>query len=79
VPAGDRYAGDVRADVAEATALGARGVPFSVVDRRCGVAGAQRAEQLLAVLEQAWSERVPPVPVPAGGTADACGPDGCAL
>jgi len=79
VLAGDRYADAVHADVAEASALGARGVPFFVVDRRYGVAGAQPAEQFLAVLEQAWAERVPTVLVPAGGTADACGPDGCAI
>jgi hypothetical protein len=57
-------------------------VPFFVVDRRYGVSGAQPAEQLLAVLERAWSERQPltMVGVPAaGGAADgeACGPDGC--
>ena len=46
----------VRADQAEAAALGARGVPFFVVDRRYGVSGAQPAEQLLAVLERAWAE-----------------------
>jgi predicted DsbA family dithiol-disulfide isomerase len=79
VLAGDRYAAEVRADVAEASALGARGVPFFVVDRRYGVAGAQPTEEFLAVLEQAWSERVPTVLVPAGGAADACGPDGCAI
>ena len=79
VLAGDRYAAEVRADVAEAAALGARGVPFFVVDRRYGVAGAQPAEQFLAVLEQAWSERTPVVLTPAGADADACGPDGCAI
>ena len=49
----------VRADEAEAAALGARGVPFFVVDRRYGVSGAQPAEQFLAVLERAWSEAQP--------------------
>ncbi|WP_337062248.1 DsbA family oxidoreductase [Kineococcus sp. G2] len=49
----------VRADEAEAAALGARGVPFFVVDRRYGVSGAQPAEHLLEVLRRAWSERVP--------------------
>jgi len=76
---GDRYRAVVRADIAEASALGARGVPFFVVDRRYGVAGAQPAEQFLAVLEQAWSERTPVVLTPAGVDADACGPDGCAI
>ena len=54
-----RFVDAVRADEAEAAALGARGVPFFVVDRRYGVSGAQPAEQLLAVLERAWSEAQP--------------------
>jgi predicted DsbA family dithiol-disulfide isomerase len=77
-----RYAAAVRADEEEATALGIRGVPFFVVDRRYGVSGAQPAEQLLAVLERAWAERNPltvvGAPVDSDG-AGACGPDGCAI
>ena len=74
------YADAVRADEAEAAALGIRGVPFFVVDRRYGVSGAQPAEQLLAVLERAWTEGRPLTMVPADGVdgGDACGPDGCA-
>ncbi|MGH3372815.1 MAG: DsbA family oxidoreductase, partial [Nocardioidaceae bacterium] len=74
------YAEAVRADEAEAAALGIRGVPFFVVDRRYGVSGAQPAEQLLAVLERAWTEGRPLTLVPADGVdgGDACGPDGCA-
>ena len=75
------YADAVRADEAEAAALGIRGVPFFVLDRKYGVSGAQVPEQLLAALEQAWRERTP-VPVlndPDGGTDEACGPDGCAI
>ena len=53
------YADAVRADEAEARALGITGVPFFVVDRKYGVSGAQPADQLLAVLERAWSERSP--------------------
>ena len=46
------------------------------------MSGAQPTEQLLAVLERAWSERQPltMVGVPSTGGAadgDACGPDGC--
>ena len=87
VLAGTEHTDAVRADQAEARALGIGGVPFFVVDRKYGVSGAQPADQLLMVLERAWSERTPLTMVGAqvqGGegsrTADeACGPDGCAL
>ena len=74
----------VAADIAEAVALGARGVPLVVVDRRYGVAGAPPAERFLEVFEMAWRERpaLTVVGAPAGeaGVAgEACGPDGCAL
>ncbi len=79
-----QHAETVRADEAEARALGITGVPFFVVDRRYGISGAQPADHLLAVLDRAWSERSPMtlVDAPAGGTdgADgACGADGCAI
>ena len=78
----DEHADGVRADEAEARALGITGVPFFVVDRLYGVSGAQPADQLLAVLERAWSERSPFTLVGSGqaGTdleSTACGPDGC--
>jgi len=75
------HAAAVRSDEAEAHTLGITGVPFFVVDRRYGVSGAQPAEQLLAVLERAWSERAPLtlVDASAAGTDQVCGPDGCAL
>ncbi|MGY1710922.1 DsbA family oxidoreductase [Geodermatophilus sp. SYSU D00758] len=76
VLADQRYAGAVRADEAEAQALGIRGVPFFVLDRRYGVSGAQPADVLLQALERAWAERSPLVPV-SGDDAPACGPDGC--
>jgi predicted DsbA family dithiol-disulfide isomerase len=69
-----RYRDAVRRDAATAQALGATGVPFFVVDRKYGAAGAQPAELLLQVLERAWADAHPLVTVPA---ADACGPDGC--
>lgn len=50
---GGEYADDVRADEREAAALGARGVPFFVFDRRLAVAGAQPVEVFLEVLEEA--------------------------
>ena len=73
-----RYAGNVRGDEAEAAAIGIRGVPFFVVDRKYGVSGAQPADVLLQVLERAWAERSPLISVD-GGAAGACGPDGCAV
>ncbi|GAA4972776.1 DsbA family oxidoreductase [Kineococcus glutinatus] len=75
----DRHLADVRADEAEAAALGVRGVPFFVVDRRYGVSGAQPADQLLAVLERAWAESRPLTLVPAAEGGEACGPEGCAI
>ncbi|MBN6038975.1 DsbA family oxidoreductase [Amycolatopsis sp. 195334CR] len=52
---GDDFAEGVRADIADAQALGARGVPFYVIDRAYGVSGAQPVETLLDVLRQASS------------------------
>ncbi len=57
--AGEDFAADVRADEARATALGATGVPFFVIDETYGVAGAQGADVLLGALERAWSESHP--------------------
>jgi predicted DsbA family dithiol-disulfide isomerase len=71
--AGDRFAADVRADERTAAALGITAVPFFVVDRRIGAAGAQPAPVLGELLRQAWADR-PAIPVVA--TGDACGVDG---
>jgi predicted DsbA family dithiol-disulfide isomerase len=51
-----RYLPAVREDIATARALGATGVPFFVVDRTYGAAGAQPAEVLLELLERAWAD-----------------------
>ena len=53
--AGDDFTAEVRSDEARAAALGAGGVPFFVIDDRYGVSGAQPADALLDVLEQAWA------------------------
>ena len=55
VLAGTEYAENVRADEREAAALGCRGVPFFVVDRRFAVAGAQSTDLFLEVLDEAWA------------------------
>lgn len=49
-----QYADAVRAEEAEAAALGVSGVPMFVLDRRYGVSGAQSANVLRGALQQAW-------------------------
>ncbi len=71
-----RYLAAVRQDGATAQALGATGVPFFVVDRRYGAAGAQPAEVLLQILERAWAEANPLTSVPA---AEGCTDDSCVV
>lgn len=84
-----RYAAAVREDEAEAARLGISAVPFFVVNRKYGIAGAQPADQILEVLQQAWAETHPLVmvssdPTVAGRHAPAepapgCGLEGCAV
>ena len=76
VLASDEYADAVTADIAQARAYGATGVPFFVIDQKYGVSGAQPAAAFTQVLEQAWTEAHPVLQM-AGGDAEACGPDGC--
>ena len=78
------YAADVRRDESEASQLGISGVPFFVIDRKYGVSGAQPADALLQVLEQAWAESHPlptlttiGASTPGGDDGSVCGPDGC--
>ncbi|MFE7593125.1 MULTISPECIES: DsbA family oxidoreductase [unclassified Kitasatospora] len=54
----EAYAEAVREDETTASAMGATGVPFFVLDRRLGVSGAQPAETFTRALEQAWESRV---------------------
>ena len=56
VLASGEYADAVRADVDQARAFGASGVPFFVVDRKYAVSGAQPTEVFAQVLERAWTE-----------------------
>ncbi|MBL8010407.1 MAG: DsbA family oxidoreductase [Flavobacteriales bacterium] len=55
--AGDAWVEDVRADEREAQALGVRGVPFFVFDRRFAVSGAQAQDVFRQALEKAWDQR----------------------
>ncbi|MHA6510939.1 DsbA family oxidoreductase [Tessaracoccus sp. Z1128] len=64
-------------DVAEAAAIGVRGVPFFVFDGKYGVSGAQPPEVFLQALEVSWSERTPSLITIDGGTGEACGAEGC--
>jgi predicted DsbA family dithiol-disulfide isomerase len=57
--AAGRYAQAVRADEAQAHALGASGVPFFVFDDRYGVSGAQRSEIFSEVLARTWADAHP--------------------
>jgi predicted DsbA family dithiol-disulfide isomerase len=70
----DQHAADVREDERTAASLGISAVPFFVVDRAFGAAGAQPPEVLTGLLERAWEAR-PALAVVAEG--DTCGPDGC--
>lgn len=78
VLADDRYAAEVRADESEARALGATGVPFFVINRRYGIAGAQPAELIRETLDRAWADDHPLTVVTAGGSpSDACEDGSC--
>jgi len=75
----DEYADAVRADIDQARAYGATGVPFFVVDQKYGVSGAQPTEVFSQLLDRAWTDSHPAVELVGGAGADACGPDGCAI
>ncbi len=77
VLASQDYADAVERDIREAAALGATGVPFFVVDRKYGIAGAQPVDSFVQVLQRAWSESRPALEH-VGHDAEVCGPDGCA-
>jgi predicted DsbA family dithiol-disulfide isomerase len=51
-----RYTDEVRADEADARALGITGVPFFVIDRHFGISGAQSPESILHALDEAWAD-----------------------
>ncbi len=54
--ASNAFADEVHAECEMAARLGARGVPFFVVDSKYGVSGAQEPQTFLNVLEKAHSE-----------------------
>ncbi len=68
--ASDQLADAVRRDIYEAQQVGARGVPFFVLNRRYAVSGAQQPETFLGALNTAWSEWEKANPVLADVSAD---------
>jgi len=52
----NNYANEVQNDIAEAEALGIRGVPFFVLDRKYAVSGAQSADAFVQALERSFTE-----------------------
>jgi predicted DsbA family dithiol-disulfide isomerase len=77
VLASAEYLDEVYADIEQAQAYGATGVPFFVIDRKYGVSGAQPADTFRQVLDRAWADAHPSLELVGGG--DACGPDGCVV
>ncbi|MFR9723004.1 DsbA family protein [Streptomyces sp. MS19] len=75
-----RYRPRVEAEAARAAQLGATGVPFTVIDDRFGVMGAQDVDTLLDVLRQAWAATHPePRLTPLADPSGVCGSDGCTV
>jgi len=73
----DAYADAVRADESDGSALGIRGVPFFVIDRKYGISGAQPTATFVGALRQAWDESRPALTV-IGDGEDACVDGACA-
>lgn len=73
-----RYRRQVEEDTHQAQQLGATGAPFTVIDGRYAVAGAQDTDTLLGILRQVWDETHPTV-LDADNDAAICGPHGCAV
>ena len=77
VLASDEFADDVQADIDQAVAYGATGVPFYVVEGKYGVSGSQPAHLFGELLEKVYAETKPALTIV--GDGEACGPDGCAI
>lgn len=73
------YAEAVQADIAQARAYGARGVPFFVLAEAVGVSGAQPVEVFTRALDQAWATANPLQMVGDTTDGDACEGDSCAV
>ena len=64
---GKLYAEEVRVEEYTASRLGITAVPFFVVDRSFGAAGAQDPEHLLELIRHAWAARPPIALAPTAG------------
>jgi len=75
---GTRFSEEVRNDIYEAQQVGARGVPFFVLDRKYAVSGAQQPETFLGALEKSFEEweKVNPAPLLTFADGATCTPDG---
>ncbi len=73
-----QFSDQVRKDVYEAQQVGARGVPFFVLDRKYAVSGAQQPETFLGALEKSFGEwsKVNPIPLTTYAEGATCTPDG---
>jgi len=76
-----RFRDQVARDKAGAYRLGAQGVPFTVIDGRYGLSGAQETGVFLAALRRAWNESHQPEPIITlgDGPGGVCGPETCEL
>lgn len=74
----DQFSDHVRKDIYEAQQVGARGVPFFVLDRKYAVSGAQQPETFLGALEKSFGEweKANPVELTTYAEGAACTPDG---
>jgi predicted DsbA family dithiol-disulfide isomerase len=80
VLAGEEFKDEVEADIAQARAYGATGVPFFVIDNKYGISGAQPTEVFAQAVRQAWTESHTVLATIGDASADgACGPDGCPI
>ncbi len=77
VLASDRYAEQVHSDEQQARDYGISGVPFFVVDGKLGVSGAQPADVLRQLLDQAWEQSRPLQLLNASGVSDTAAAPGC--
>jgi len=75
----DEFSTEMWADIDQAHAYGASGVPFFVFDSKFAVSGAQPVETFTAALERARADAQPELVHVDGAAGDACGPDGCAI
>ncbi len=77
--ASDEFRDEVYADLEQARAYGANGVPFFVIDGKYGISGAQPTDVFSRVLNQAWADSHPTLQMADSTTGEVCGPDGCAI